>query len=316
MEDKLKKQPAKSGDLSDIVLEKEKKSDVDKTKKLLLFAAMLILLFLVALVLMKLFNKGTPMENNLAQVGEHMAQPVDKSIDKLSKKVQETNDLFQQEPIIDDSAETDLKFEEMVRRLKAQESGESTPEPKTETVAAKPKAAATPATNVTKPKTVVKETTSPKDLFEKKADEIAKSVAKTKSAATTKITKAKEEAAKIIETKIVKPAAKPKPKRVVNPPKEIIVDTKVSPVEPATKLSSLSGYFIQVGATTASFPDRRFLQKIKDAGYDYIVHSTVVRGKKIKKVLIGPFASRSEAKRKLPGVHATINPSAFIYRIH
>ncbi len=307
MEDKLKKQPAKSGDLSDIVLEKEKKSDVDKTKKLLLFAAMLILLFLVALVLMKLFNKDTPMENNLAQVGEHMAQPVDKSIDKLSKKVQETNDLFQQEPIIDDSTETDLKFEEMVRRLKAQESGEIETKPQTNTTS-------TPTTHIAKP--AVKETTSPKDLFEKKADEIAKSVAKTKSAATTKITKAKEEAAKIIETKIVKPAAEPKPKRVINPPKEMIVDTKVTPVEPATKLSSLSGYFIQVGATTASFPDRRFLQKIKDAGYDYIVHSTIVHGRKIKKVLIGPFASRSEAKRKLPGVHATINPSAFIYRIH
>jgi len=306
MEDKLKKQGGKSNDLSDIVLEKEK-SNVDKTKKILLFAASLILLFLVALVVMKLFNKSPQSEGDtLAQVGEQMTQPVDESVDQISKKVEDTNSLFQQEPIADDGTETDLKFEEMVRRLKAQDSTEEEKPAPAPAVVEKPV-----EKSVEKAKTATKDT---KDLFDKKVEEITKSVTKTKEKSTQKVAKAKEEAAKIIETKIVKPAPKPK-KRVVEPPKEIIVDTKVSPVSQGAKLSTLSGYFIQVGATTASFPDRRYLQKIKNAGYDYVVHTTVVNGRKIKKILIGPFSSKNAAKRKLPAVQASINPSAYVYRV-
>jgi cell division septation protein DedD len=302
MEDKLKKQGGKSNDLSDIVLEKEK-SNVDKTKKILLFAASLILLFLVALVVMKLFNKSPQNDNStLAQVGEQMNHPVDESIDQISKKVEDTNSLFQQEPIVDDGTETDLKFEEMVRRLKAQDGTEEEKPAPAPAVVEKP---------VEKTKTAVKET---KDLFDKKVDEIAKSVSKTKEHTTAKVVKAKEAAAKIIETKIVTPAPKAK-KQVVPAPKEIIIDTKVSPVQTGAKLSTLSGYFIQVGATTASFPDRRYLQKIKNAGYDYVVHTTVVNGRKIKKILIGPFSSKNAAKRKLPAVQASINPSAYVYRV-
>jgi DedD protein len=302
MEDKLKQPVKKSNDLSDIVLEKEK-SNVDKTKKMLLFAATLILLFLIGLVVMKLFNNAPQgEEDNLAQVGEQMVQPVDQSIDQLSKKVEDTNDLFQQEPIIDDGAETDLKFEEMVRKLKAQDMGEEVK--KSEPVAE------------TKPveKKVEKKVDETKDLFSKKVDEIAKAAAKTKKESVQKVEEVKTAVSEVVTPKVVKPAPV-KPKKVITPPKEIIIDTKVTPVPSETKFSTLSGYFIQVGATTASFPDRRYLQKIKNAGYDYVVHSTVVKGRKIKKILIGPFASKSEAKRKLPGVQSSINPSAYVYRV-
>lgn len=311
MEDKLKQPAKKSSDLSDIVLEKET-SNVDKTKKMLLFAATLILLFLVGLVLMKLFNKPQTQENNLAQVGDQMLQPVDDSVDKLSKKVEDTNTLFQQEPIVDDGAETDLKFEEMVRKLKAQDSGtEETPEAK------KPEktAVAKPAKKVETPvKTVKTSANETKDLFSKKVEEITKAAAKSKEATAKKVEAAKEKVSKVIAPAVVH-ETHPKPQKVTTPPREIIIDTKVSPVQTPMKLSTLTGYFIQVGATTASFPDRRYLEKIKNAGYDYVVHSTVVHGKKIKKILIGPFASKNEAKRKLPGVRASVNPGAYVYRI-
>jgi len=312
MEDKLKQPAKKSSDLSDIVLEKET-SNVDKTKKMLLFAATLILLFLVGLVLMKLFNKPQTEESNLAQVGDQMLQPVDDSVDKLSKKVEDTNSLFQQEPIVDDGAETDLKFEEMVRKLKAQDSGtEETPETEKPAKAA---VVANPAKKVETPVKTVKTTANEtKDLFSKKVDEITKAAAKSKEAAAKKVEAAKENVSKVIAPAVVH-ETKAKPQKVTTPPREIIIDTKVSPAQTPMKLSTLTGYFIQVGATTASFPDRRYLQKIKNAGYDYVVHSTVVHGKKIKKILIGPFASKSAAKRKLPGVRASVNPGAYVYRI-
>ena len=319
MEDKLKQQEMQhQDDLSDIVLEK-KSSSVDKTKKILLYAASLILLFLVALVAMKLINE-TPSgsENNLAQIGNEIEQPsvVDESVDRISQKLEDTNKLFQQEPIIDESVETDLKFEEMVRKLKAQDAGEEeivTTE--TETVEKKAKS----ATDVVKKSAArsVKKMKETKENFAKKADQIAESIRKSKYAEPVE-TKTKEVAKsvakltpKVIASKVVQPAKKPK----AAAPKEIIAESKMIKSAPETKLSSLSGYFIQVGATANTFPNRRYLQKIKDAGYDYIVHSMVIKGRKIKKILIGPYHSKDEARAVLPTIKSKINSGAYIYRI-
>lgn len=317
MEDKLKQQEMQhQDDLSDIVLEK-KSSSVDKTKKILLYAASLILLFLVALVAMKLINE-TPSgsENNLAQIGNEIEQPsvVDESVDRISQKLEDTNKLFQQEPIIDESVETDLKFEEMVRKLKAQDAGEEEIVT-TETVEKKVKS----TTDRVKKSAAssVKKAKETKDDFSKKADQIAESIRKSKYAEPVE-TKKKEAAKsvakltpKVIAPKVVQPVKKPK----VSAPKEIIAESKITKSAPETKISSLSGYFIQVGATANTFPDRRYLQKIKDAGYDYIVHSMVIKGRKIKKILIGPYHSKDEARAALPTVKSKINSGAYIYRI-
>ena len=310
MEDKLKQQEMKQqNDLSDIVLEKESNS-AERTKKLLLYAATLILLFLVALVVMKLLNT-TPEESsaNLAQVGNEVQQSADESVDQISQKLEDTNKLFQQEPIIDESAETDLKFEEMVRKLKAQDASESADLGKViekPAVAAKEKAQESATAHAK----------SGADQFSKKAEEIAKAAAKTKKEAAAKVheaaAKLHKTAPEVIAPKIVTPKAKP---HAPAHKREEIVRTKTVPAGHETMISSLSGYFIQVGATANTFPDRRYLQKIKNAGYDYIVHSMTIKGRKIKKILIGPFASKSEAKSRLPGVRAKINPSAYIYRV-
>jgi len=312
MEDKLKKPAKKSSDLSDIVLEKGT-SNVDKTKKMLLFAATLILLFLVGLVAMKLFNKPKSYENNLAQVGEQTAQAIDDSADKLSKKVEDTNSLFQQEPIVDDGSETDLKFEEMVRKLKAQDSGtQEVSKPHETAVVKQPTKTATVQHTASTTPTVHE--TKAEDPFSKKAEEIAKAAAQARKEAAAKIREAQTHISSVTSPAVVH-TAPAKPRKVIAPPREIVIDTRVSPAQKPLKLSTLKGYFIQVGATTASFPDRHFLQKVKNAGYDYVIHSTFVHGKKIKKILIGPFASQSAARRKLPGVKSRLNPGAYIYRI-
>ena len=108
------------------------------------------------------------------------------------------------------------------------------------------------------------------------------------------------------------PVIKTAPVRKVAP---TVVQREVISNFPVTKIPSISGYFIQVGATAKSFPDKRFLTKIKRAGFDYIVHGVTIKGKHIKKVLVGPYSTRDGAKNALGGVKANINPSAYIYRI-
>ncbi len=262
MEDKLK-DIQKANDLSDIVLEKED-SSADKTKKLLLFAASLILLFLIALVVMKMFSGAEKPTNAIAEVAQEMEQKVDNSIDQISKKVDDTNSLFTQEPIIDENSETDIKFEEMVRKLKAQTTDD----------------AIQAVTKVTETTTTTVKEVAPKISIQE-VKEPAKPISEAKS--------------KIRKEVIV---SAPRPTRITE-----------------TKLTSLSGYFVQVGATANSFPDKVFLRKIKNAGFDYIVHTMTVKGRKIKKVLVGPYTSRNQAKSKLPTIQSRINPDAYIFRI-
>jgi DedD protein len=312
MEDKLKEMKQQN-DLSDIVLEKGRTGGTEKMKKILLYAASLILLFLVALVAMKLFNE-TPQkqENNLAQIGNKAQKSADESVDQISQKLEDTNKLFQQEPIIDESAETDLKFEEMVRKLKAQDSSES--QPQTEEM----KEAKTLKSAPKKEHVAVEETPmNAKNEFSKKVDQITKKITKKHNDSLTLATKEVKKHVPLAP-KVIKPKVIQKPKKPVvvsKPAHEVIATSRMTTEAPVQKLATLSGYFIQVGATANSFPNRRYLQKIKNAGYDYIVHSVMIKGRKIKKILIGPFASKSTARRKLSDVRAKINASAYIYRM-
>ncbi len=309
MEDKLK-QMAKSNDLSDIVLEKKSStsSGPEKTKKMLLTAATLVLLFLIGLVVMKLINNpNNANQANIAQIGDDLTEKADSTIEGISKKVEETNSLFQQEPIIDETSQTDLKFEEMVRKLKAQDSNEETPVEKVEEVVKK---------SVNENTKKIQQT---KEEFAQKADKLAENILKQKESVKEKTVKPLAETKKEViktATKVVPQKVKDETpvKKAVPVKKEVILSTVVDKTK-NTKLSTLSGYFIQVGATANVFPDRRYLKKIKNAGFDYVVHSMTINGKKIKKILIGPYTSKNEAKIKLPAVKAKINPNAYIYRI-
>lgn len=270
MEEKLRQMRQRTNDLSDIVLEKDSKK-TESTKKWLLTAASMILLFLIILIVMKMLNKpDMQVSENLASVGESVETLNPTDMQDETAGINEN--LFKKEPIIDETSETDLKFEEMVRKLKEQDAisepiVEKLPEVKKELVAA------------------VREV-KPQEI--KPIVEVVKNVA-----------------APIVEKMPV----------IKTAPARRIIQKEVISNFPVTKIPTISGYFIQVGATAKSFPDKRFLTKIKRAGFDYIVHGVTIKGKHIKKVLVGPYTTRDGAKNALGSVKANINPSAYIYRI-
>ena len=299
MEDKLEKLKKKN-DLSDIILEKDS-SNGDNIKKLLLLAASLVLLFLIILIGMKMFNNTniSPSEN-LASIGEGIEERGDSLIDETKTTLDDTTDaLFKKEAIIDESSETDLKFEEMVRKLKEQDAQENQ---------ATAKDIETDLSSIVdEPKEIV--TTAKESVVDKIREITPKPVQKT-------IPKSPARVQEIIQTvtPTVVATSVPAPRIIqTQEPKEVIISSQ-NDYTP-TPISSMSGYFIQVGATAKSFPDRRFLQKIKNSGFDYIIHKVVVKGKNIKKVLVGPYGSRAEARDDLSSVQTAINPSAYIYRI-
>jgi len=79
----------------------------------------------------------------------------------------------------------------------------------------------------------------------------------------------------------------------------------------AKKLSTTKGYFIQVGSFTQT-PSTRFLAVIKNSGFNY--HITAASNTGTKKLLIGPYDSRSDVDTALIRVRDRINKSAFVIK--
>jgi DedD protein len=73
-----------------------------------------------------------------------------------------------------------------------------------------------------------------------------------------------------------------------------------------------SGYFIQVGAFFRYPPDKKFLNAIEKEGLHYVIVEGVKSGKKYKKVLVGPYSTKSAAKKDLALVKKRINQNAYI----
>ncbi len=308
MDEKFKKIKKEVSDLSDIVLEKESKKS-ESTKKWLLTIASAIILFLIILLIMKMLNQpdiDTGTEESLTNTQEHVEpmkqdQEIATTDESKEQKVDSNSEnLFKKEPIIDETTETDIKFEEMVKKLKEQDVIEEATTAKPETEEAKS------ATN----SDVIKRVQETAEKIKKEVPVVT--TTKTQTPTTTTVVETITPPTQIVQEETIKPKKRvvhkaPKPKKVV----------KKSPAKSFENVHvpSVSGYFIQVGATTASFPNRKFLQKIKNAGFDYIVHTVYVKGRKIKKVLVGPYRTRDNAKAALPKVKANINPSAYIYKL-
>jgi DedD protein len=105
-------------------------------------------------------------------------------------------------------------------------------------------------------------------------------------------------APKVIQT-VVKPIRKTAKKKVAN-----IVSKKAT-----------TGVYVQVGATSKYSPDKKFLKSISDKKYNYRLLPIVINGKKITKILIGPFKTNKLARENLGKIKSSINKNAFIYRV-
>ncbi|WP_200762398.1 SPOR domain-containing protein [Nitrosophilus alvini] len=75
-----------------------------------------------------------------------------------------------------------------------------------------------------------------------------------------------------------------------------------------------SGYYIQVGAFFKNPPSKEYLSKIKQNGFEYVIKTVIKDSHEIKKVLIGPYVSKAEAREALMKIKRKINKDAFIVK--
>lgn len=254
-----------------------------KTKSFLTIIALLIVVLIVAIILTKILLK-TPDTNGITVEDDttEMIAP-ELKLKETPKKVEKPKEELSLSNIIEQ------KIKQPVVETK-----------KTEIIE--------------KPKTIKKPIPVKK---EEKTEEVLKETV-TITKEYTQIPQQDKKPVKITEEKkpekIKKPIVIETPKPVVAPKKEIIVPKKIkTPVITPTppKPVSTTTYYIQVGSFSKD-PSARFLSVIKNSGFNYKITKASTKG--IKKLLIGPYKSRTSANTALIQVRDRINKSAFVVK--
>ena len=78
--------------------------------------------------------------------------------------------------------------------------------------------------------------------------------------------------------------------------------------------SAMAGSYVQVASVAKFDPKSSLIKKLNSLGYEYKTYETTVNGKKVIKLLIGPF-NGAELKQKLDQIKANIDQKAYIYKI-
>ena len=144
----------------------------------------------------------------------------------------------------------------------------------------------------------------------KKIDQV---IEKIKNKPTKASEKPTEQPAVSAEAKTAAPVKTSPAKTAPTTPKTVAA--KKSAPKPSAKKAKVApkgGYFIQVGAFFRYPPDKKFLASIEKEGMHYVIVEGQKNGKRFKKVMVGPYPSKTEAKRDLDRVKKRINQNAYI----
>ena len=291
-------------ELKDILLEKDDEAKGAKLKKLLMFIAALVILFLIIIVAMKLINSGdstqaqNEADSRLVLPPVPAEQPVDTQVpaqDTNSDVKKGDTQLFEQVPIVPENKQQD-DFEDMIKKLKDKEGAKSAP--KTEEPKEIVKAVEHPAEAPKKAETKV-------EAPAKKAE--TKSEAKADKKPEAKPTKTEAKAEKKAETKAEKKPETKVEKKAETPAKAEKVEKKAE--APAKAESVAKGSYVQVFATSKFNPNAEYMKKIAAKGYSY----KTIKAGELTKILVGPFDEKG-LQKAVNDIRKDVNKDAFVFR--
>lgn len=291
-------------ELKDILLEKDDEAKGAKLKKLLMFIAALVILFLIIIVAMKLINSGdstqaqNEADSRLVLPPVPAEQPVDTQVpaqDTNSDVKKGDTQLFEQVPIVPENKQQD-DFEDMIKKLKDKEGAKSAP--KTEEPKEVVKAVEHPAEAPKKAETKV-------EAPAKKAE--TKSEAKAEKKAEAKPAKTEAKTEKKAETKAEKKPETKVEKKTEAPAKAEKVEKKAE--APAKAESVAKGSYVQVFATSKFNPNADYMKKIAAKGYSY----KTIKAGELTKILVGPFDEKG-LQKAVNDIRKDVNKDAFVFR--
>ena len=263
-------------ELQDIILENDDENPNGKVKKIITTIISLIILFLIIVIVVKFLNTNDEEEPVLSQNTAGALILPDEPVAPMPMP-----ESFEQMPIVTEPAPTinqvlELKDEPRAELIVPKEPETTKPEPA--------------------PKAEVKELTA-------KPEPAAKPEPKKPEP--------KKPEPKKPETK------KPEPAVIKPEPKKPALEKELTKPEIKTKTagsSAMAGSYVQVASVAKLDPKSSLIKKLNSSGYEYKTYETTVNGKKVIKVLIGPF-SGAELNQKLGQIKADIDQNAYIYKI-
>ena len=291
-------------ELKDILLEKDDEAKGAKLKKLLMFIAALVILFLIIIVAMKIINSGdstqaqNEADSRLVLPPVPAEQPVDTQVpaqDTNSDVKKGDTQLFEQVPIVPENKQQD-DFEDMIKKLKDKEGAKSAP--KTEEPKEVVKAVEHPAEAPKKAEAKV-------EAPAKKAE--TKSEAKAEKKPEAKPAKTEAKAEKKAETKAEKKPETKVEKKAEAPAKTEKVEKKAE--APAKVESVAKGSYVQVFATSKFNPNADYMKKIAAKGYSY----KTIKAGELTKILVGPFDEKG-LQKAVNDIRKDVNKDAFVFR--
>ena len=291
-------------ELKDILLEKDDEAKGAKLKKLLMFIASLVILFLIIIVAMKLINSSdstqaqNEADSRLVLPPVPAEQPVDTQVpaqDTNSDVKKGDTQLFEQVPIVPENKQQD-DFEDMIKKLKDKEGAKSAP--KTEEPKEVVKAVEHPAEAPKKAEAKV-------EAPAKKAE--TKSEAKAEKKPEAKPAKTEAKAEKKAETKAEKKPETKVEKKAEAPTKTEKAEKKAE--APAKAESVAKGSYVQVFATSKFNPNADYMKKIAAKGYSY----KTIKAGELTKILVGPFDEKG-LQKAVNDIRKDVNKDAFVFR--
>ena len=291
-------------ELKDILLEKDDEAKGAKLKKLLMFIAALVILFLIIIVAMKLVNSNDSVQSQneadsrLVLPPVPAEQPVDTQVpaqDTNSDAKKGDTQLFEQVPIVPENKQQD-DFEDMIKKLKDKEGAK--PAPKTE-----------------EPKEVVKAVEHPTEAPKKAETKVEAPAKKAETKSETKAEKKPEAKPAKTETKTEKKAeTKAEKKPEIKVEKKAEAPAKAEKVEkkaeaPAKAESVAKGSYVQVFATSKFNPNADYMKKIAAKGYSY----KTIKAGELTKILVGPFDEKG-LQKAVNDIRKDVNKDAFVFR--
>ena len=276
-------------ELKDILLDKDDEAKGVKLKKLLMFIAALVVLFIVIIVAIKLINSSDPAQtqnetdSRLVLPPVPAEQPVEQPVADTNSNIKKSDtQLFEQVPIVPESKQQD-DFEDMIKKLKDKEN--TKPAPKAE-----------------EPKEVVKAVEHPAET-PKKAETKVEAPAKKAE------TKSEAKAEKKPETKPAKTEAKTEKKAETKAEKKPETKVEKKAEAPAKAESIAKGSYVQVFATSKFNPNADYMKKIAAKGYSY----KTIKAGELTKILVGPFDEKG-LQKAVNDIRKDVNKDAFVFR--
>ena len=283
-------------ELKDILLEKDDEAKGAKLKKLLMFIAALVILFLIIIVAMKLVNSNDSVQSQneadsrLVLPPVPAEQPVDTQVpaqDTNSDVKKGDTQLFEQVPIVPENKQQD-DFEDMIKKLKDKEGAKSAP--KTE-----------------EPKEGVKAVEHPTEAPKKAEAKVEAPAKKAETKSEAKVEKKAEAKPAKTEAKAEKKAETKAEKKAEAPAKAEKVEKKAE--APAKAESVAKGSYVQVFATSKFNPNADYMKKIAAKGYSY----KTIKAGELTKILVGPFDEKG-LQKAVNDIRKDVNKDAFVFR--